>query len=137
MLDGLSPTAGGGIGKVPVPLRATVSGLFAALLGTTRFAERGPRALGAKLRLTVQLALAPRLVFEQPSTRLKSGALKPWIASWPICKSPAPAPPLLVIVSCCEPLIEPTGTAPKLRLEGVSPTWGGGEADGSVYVIVT
>jgi hypothetical protein len=114
-------------------LSATVSGLLAALLGTTRLAERAPAVVGVKLTSTVQLAPPLRNVFEQESlASAKSPAPAPPVASWVIARL-VPGAAVLLIVTCFAVLVEPIGWSPKLKPDGASPTCGGSDPDGEPH----
>lgn len=111
---------------VPFPLSATAFGLLAALLGTVRLAPRDPAWVGAKRTPTVQLLLGATLAFEQVSLpRLKSPGFEPPSESWPSVSDWLPLAAVLVIVTVCDVLVEPTSWSPKLTLDGLTPTVGG------------
>jgi len=67
-------------GAAPIPLSATVCGLFGALPVIVSTAERLPASDGRKLILTLQL-LPPLMVVHCPEATLKSAALVPLIAN--------------------------------------------------------
>ena len=99
----------------PEPLRATESGVPELLLETVQAAARAPEVVGVKRMFVVQLADA--------------GKLDPQVVE-EMAKSPAFAPEmdealrvtelvvLLVTVTLCVPLEEPTAMLPNDRLEG-------------------
>jgi hypothetical protein len=90
---------------VPVPLSATVSGLFVALLFTVSDPEAEPVAVGAKVTLAVHEAPAARLLPQVLVSANGDPAETEEIA--------AAALPVLVIVTACAELVEPTVWFPK------------------------
>ena len=86
-----------------------LSGLLAALLGTTRVAVREPACVGEKLTSTVQLAPAATLLLEQLSlASTNSLRLGPLVESCPIASNAPPPLAALLIVTVCGELVEPT-----------------------------
>jgi hypothetical protein len=120
-LEGLRVTAG--VGVVPVPERATDWGLPVALSATERLALRLPPAVGLKVTLMLQLALAARVPAPtgQVVVWLKSPALVPVS---PMLLMVRGAVPLLVSVTLWALLLVLTCRLPKLRLEGLKVTAG-------------
>src|SRR5580698_7644543 len=95
---------------VPVPDRATVSGLPGALLLTDRVPVADPAAVGANVTPTVQVAPAasdvPQL-FDSPNGPVT-----------PIDAIDAAADPLLLMVTVLAALVEPTFSLPNDSLDG-------------------
>ena len=89
----------------PVPVNATVVGLFVALLVTTREAVRAPAARGLKVTVARQLAPTARLPGQLSPVSVKSPLLVPPIVP---STSVRAAPPLLVNVSVRGVLVVPT-----------------------------
>src|SRR5690242_11413537 len=102
---------------MPVPLSATVCGLAGASSVKERDALRAPVAVGAKVTLTVQVALTATVAPVQVSALLpKSPALVPVKPTEVICKLVLP---LLVTVTVWAGLVVPVPWLPKLRLVGL------------------
>ena len=101
---------------VPIPLSDTCCGLPEALSVTLSTALRVPLAVGLKLTLIVQLALAAS---ELPQVCVweKSVALVPVIAIPVIVSEVVPT---FVSVTVFGPLVTPMATVPKLKLVGES-----------------
>src|SRR5262245_28157805 len=95
----------------PVPERATVVGLFVALLVMVRVPVRAPAAVGRKLTLTVQDAPA---AIEVPQELV-------WLKS-PVTETPdtdAAAVPVLVTVTVCAALVVLSAWVAKVSDEGL------------------
>jgi hypothetical protein len=92
-----------------VPVKATVVGLFVALLVTTTEAVRAPAADGLKVIVTWQLAPTARLLGQLSLVGVKSPLLVPVIV--PLASVSAAAP-LLVNVSVSGALVVPTAWFP-------------------------
>lgn len=109
--DGESEALGAGNAS-PSPLRATASGLDAALLTIASWPVRAPLALGRKTTDTVQDTPGARDdgqlgdCVKSPDTE-NAGAV-----------SSSSAPPVLVIVTNCAPELVPSSCLPKARAAG-------------------
>lgn len=109
--EGESETLGAGNAS-PSPLKATASGLDAALLAIVSRPERAPLALGWKVTDTVHDTPAARLdgqlgdCVKSPDTE-NAGAV-----------NRRSAPPVLVIVTNCAPELVPSSRLPKAREAG-------------------
>jgi hypothetical protein len=113
-------TAGVPPALAPVPVRETVCGLPVALSVIETFAVRVPAAVGVKVTLIVQLALAFTLP-PQVLVSAKSPLLVPVIA---MLVRESAAEPLLVSVTFCAALVVFTVWLAKVRLAGDSVTAG-------------
>src|ERR1700760_4424435 len=89
---------------VPVPVRATVSDGLVALLATVRLAEAPPAAVGVKVTLAVQEAPA---AIEVPQVLVCANGA-PAVTEDTV----AAALPVLVIVTFCAAVVEPTASLP-------------------------
>src|SRR3984885_10734303 len=95
---------------VPVPVRATVSGLPGALDATDRLPVAAPAAVGANFTLTVQ---DPPAAMEVPQVLVSlNGALAL------TDDTDAAVVPGLDTVTVCAELVEPTASLPNERLDG-------------------
>ena len=115
-LDGVSVAAGAGV--PPAPLRASACGLPVALSEICTVAARGPVALGEKVTVMVQVALAARDA-GQSLVCAKSLAFAPVTAMPAIVSG---AVPEFRSVDGCDALVVPTSCEPNVRLVGVSVT---------------
>src|SRR5260221_6529155 len=100
----------------PVPDSETVAGLPGALLAMLSVPVREPVAVGVKVTLTVQDAPAARVV-----PQLLVCAKSPVAENE---ETDAAVPPVLLTVTACEPLVEPTVWLPKDTLDGFAETDG-------------
>jgi hypothetical protein len=107
-------------GAVPVPLKATLCGLPAALSVTLTADARFPVLVGVNTTLMVQLALAPS-VAPQVFVCVKSRRFSP-VTLIPINDSVDV--PVLVSVTTCAALLVPTVWLPKAKEVGDSATVG-------------
>jgi len=117
-LGGVSVAAGAGV--PPVPLRASACGLPVALSETCTVAARGPVALGEKVTVMVQVALAASDA-GQSLVCVKSVAFAP-VMAMPVIVSGAV--PEFRSVEVCDALVVPTSCEPNVRPLGVSVTAG-------------
>lgn len=97
---------------VPVPLSATFSVPFAALLLTVRFAKTAPFAVGAKVTLAVHEAPAAREL-PQVVVSWNGAAVETELID-------AAAVPVFLIVTVCAAVVEPTASLPNATEVGVA-----------------
>ena len=102
-------------GTVPVPLRATATGLAADVETMDKVPVAAPEMVGVKTTPVEQLAPADRLLAQVFWVRLKGGAT----AS---VSDVAAKLPVLAIVTVCAALAWPTSTAGKVNCAGVAPS---------------
>lgn len=102
-----------------MPESATDCGLPLPESVKVSVAERVPDAVGLNSTLAVHEAEAARLVLQVLLARMKSPALVPERATL-FTEIEALVP--LLKVAVCVPVVEPTATAPKERLDGVAVT---------------
>ena len=104
---------------VPVPDKATVSGVEELLLVMLQFAESAPEAVGLKVMLAVQLAEAARVDPQLVEETVKSLAFVP---ETPALLRLTELVVLLVTVMVCALLAEPFATVPKFKVAGETVT---------------
>ena len=102
---------------VPVPVNATVCGLFVAESVKVSVAVRVPAAVGVNVTLTVQLPEPAKVVPQVFAEMAKSPALAPEMAMLVMLIDAVPA---LARVTDCGELVELTLVAAKVRLAGVT-----------------
>jgi hypothetical protein len=101
---------------MPVPLSATVWGLPPPESTILSVAVRRPVAAGLKVRVTVQVAAAPRVEVQVLDVMLKSFAFVPDLFTPMVTE----LEPVFVTVTVCAGLVDPTLTLPKFRLAGAT-----------------
>lgn len=112
-----------GVGVTPVPERATVCGLPAALSATDIDPDLAPLAVGVNVTLIVQVAATPRLPGQLLVCEKSPVAVIEVIAN--------EAEPLLVSTTGCDALLVPVNWLAKFRLVGLNDTDGAGVLESS------